>query len=93
MGEGPRRKRTDDNQTAIVEAARAIGASVVVTSDLGDGFPDLVVGFRGETEMAEVKSATGKLSPRQRRFQREWNGRPIRIWRSCDDMFYDLGLC
>lgn len=47
--------RTDANQREIVDALRKAGASVHVTSSLGGGFPDLVVGFRGKNYLMEIK--------------------------------------
>lgn len=50
----------DVNEAAIVSALRAAGASV--TSLSATGVPDLLVGFRGQTFLIEVKqeTATGK---------------------------------
>lgn len=42
-----RRARVDANQTAIVDVLRRAGRSVAITSSLGHGFPDVVVGWRG----------------------------------------------
>ena len=66
--------RTDSNQKIIVEALRKVGASVSITSNLGGGFPDLVVGYRGKSFLFEVKSKKGKLTPDQREFFDGWRG-------------------
>ena len=50
--------RTDANQPQVVKALRDAGATVAITSMVGDGFPDLVVGFRGETLLIEVKDGS-----------------------------------
>ncbi len=47
--------RVDDNQGTIVEALRRIGAEVNITSNLGGGFPDIVVSFRDMWFMIEIK--------------------------------------
>ena len=44
----------DDNQNDIVTALRKAGATVRIISQ-GEGIPDLLVGFRGETMLMEVK--------------------------------------
>src|SRR5688572_22293101 len=44
-----RAKRVDGNQNIIVKALRNQGASVAITSALGQGFPDIVVGAKGLT--------------------------------------------
>ena len=47
--------RTDGNQQAVIDALRDEGASVQSLASVGDGCPDLVVGARGVTYLAEVK--------------------------------------
>lgn len=71
--------RADANQSDIVKALRAIGASVTPTHTVGKGFPDLVVGFRGRTVLFEVKdpaqpASKRRLTPDQKVFHDEWNG-------------------
>ena len=81
-GEGVRKRgRTDANQARIVEALRRIGASVSVTSGVGNGFPDLLVGYRGQTTLLEVKD--GEKPPSKRAlteaeayFLDSWRGGP-----------------
>ena len=46
MSYGRRAARRDDNEAAIVEALRAVGASVEILGN-GDGVPDLLVGYAG----------------------------------------------
>ena len=73
-----RRHRADDNQGPIVEALRSIGCSVAITSQVGDGFPDVVAAYRGEIFLIEVKQIGGKLTPAQVDFYRGWAG-PVYI--------------
>jgi len=68
------RNRADNNQEEIVKGLRAIGASVVVLSQVGGGTPDLLVGFRGQNYLMEVKEKQGKLSPIQVEWHTFWNG-------------------
>ncbi len=56
--------RADRNQAEIVDALRAVGATVQVLSNVGDGCPDLLVGFRGLNLLLEVKD--GSLPPSHR---------------------------
>lgn len=53
--------RCDRNQPEIVSALRSIGASVLITSNQGGGFPDLVVGWRGHNYLLEVKESRNFL--------------------------------
>lgn len=71
----PRRAaRTDANQAAIVAALRDAGATVFCTNNVGDGFPDLVVGYRGRNYLLEVKSDRGRLTPSQEKLHTTWQG-------------------
>jgi len=60
-----RAARVDENQSAIVAALRAAGASVFVTSKVGNGFPDLVAGFGGITYLLEIKNPAKPKADRQ----------------------------
>ncbi len=46
--------RVDDNQRAIVNGLRKIGATVEHMAKLGKGAPDLVVGFKGVNYLFEI---------------------------------------
>lgn len=59
------RGRTDDNQTAIMEALRRVGARVQDLSQVGKGCPDLLVGFRGVNYLLEVKDSAQPPNRRQ----------------------------
>jgi len=68
-----RAAKVDDNQSEIVSALRSIGATVAITSAVGDGFPDLVVGFNGVNFLLEIKDgkkapSAQKLTPDQKIF-------------------------
>lgn len=69
-----RKAKVDTNQSDMVKALRFVGASVFVASHIGDGFPDLVVGWRGRNFLIEVKTATGKLTDEQKHFASRWQG-------------------
>jgi len=47
--------KIDANQTEVVNALRAIGASVQSLAATGKGCPDLLVGYRGINYLMEVK--------------------------------------
>ncbi len=72
-------KRTDHNQTEIVKLARKMGASVWITSALGKGAPDFVIGVRGVNLLVECKdgekvSSQRKLTPSEELFHSNWKG-------------------
>ena len=71
-----RAAKIDSNQTAVVSALRAAGATVQSLAAVGAGVPDLLIGFRGQTLLVEVKD--GAKAPSARRLtpdQLEWHGK------------------
>ena len=61
--------RTDANHAAVVRALRQVGASVLDLSRVGQGCPDLLVGYQGKNFLVEVKAtAKKKLTKDQVRF-------------------------
>ena len=70
----------DKNQAEIVKALRDIGVSVAITSNVGNGFPDLVCAARhaNRNVLIEVKAEGECLTPEQVRFHASWRG-PIFI--------------
>lgn len=79
-----RAKKVDANQKKIVEALRAAGWSVYITSMVGAGYPDLTIGRDGRTELVEIKDGSKfpsqrVLTPAQEKFFREWKGSVIVI--------------
>lgn len=74
-----RRAASDGNQPAIVAALRKAGATVAACHAVGQGFPDLVVGFRGQNYLIEVKDPSQpkhrhELTPAQVEFHAGWKG-------------------
>jgi Holliday junction resolvase len=73
--------KVDLNQAGIVKRLRMIpGVSVVDTSIMGKGFPDLVIGYRGRNYLFEVKNPDKKklypydLTPAQVKFLHSFRG-------------------
>jgi hypothetical protein len=84
-----RANRIDDNQNDIVAALRKAGATVRVISQ-GEGIPDLLVGFRGETILLEVKDgnkppSARALTPAEKKFFDEWEGGLCMVVKSVED--------
>lgn len=74
-------KRTDFNQSRIVERFRSLGCQVFVTSSLGKGFVDLVVKapYSHRALLVEVKDGSKppsqqKLTPDEIKFHNDWFG-------------------
>lgn len=60
-----RAAKTDANQTQVVSALRAAGATVQSLAAIGKGAPDLLVAFRGEMFLLEVKDGAKPPSARE----------------------------
>lgn len=74
-------RKVDANQPSIVDAFRAMGVSVWITSTAGQGAPDLVVGESHWCVPVEIKSQKGELTPDQQKWVAGWGG-PYFIVRS-----------
>jgi hypothetical protein len=94
-----RARNVDLNHRDICEALRAVGASVTALIRVGDGCPDLLVGYRDETFLLEVKRPLGarggtsrsKLEESQEEWIGSWRGRPVAIVRSPDEALEAIG--
>lgn len=90
--------RPDKTHDEVVKALRAVGASVVPLVSTGGGgwertgLPDLLVGFRGETWLFEVKGADGKLRGTQVEWARKWTGCQPLVVRSASEALSALGI-
>ena len=84
--------KTDDNQQEIIDALRAIGASVQDLSKVGGGCPDLACGFRGQVFMLEIKNpeTKGKLNTMQKVWHKNWNGH-VAVVRTVDEALKVIG--
>lgn len=73
-------KRVDANQSSIVEALRKIpGVSAQSTHMVGDGFTDIIVGYKKINYIFELKNpkrppCRRKLREKQKQFHAEWKG-------------------
>lgn len=82
-------KRVDANQKEITAALRKMGVCVAVTSSLGSGFPDIVLGMNGRNYLIELKDGTKppsarKLTKQEEAFHESWLGQ-IAIINSLDE--------
>ena len=75
-----RAKRIDGNQNEVVKNLRKVpGVTVAITSMVGGGFPDIVVGYRGENLLIELKDpsqpkSARKLTKPEQKFHDTWMG-------------------
>jgi hypothetical protein len=85
-----RAAKVDDNQAAIVDLLRAVGATVESLARVGNGVPDLLVGFRGVNWLLEVKAPKGALTDDQAGWHPLWRGQ-VAIVRSADEALKVIG--
>ena len=74
-----RAARTDGNHQAVIRALRSAGIAARSLAGVGDGFPDLIAGFRGVNVLLEVKDGTKfpadrKLTKAEEEFIASWPG-------------------
>lgn len=74
-----RAKRVDDNQRQIVNQLRQLGATVRHLHMVGDGLPDIIIGFRKKNFLIEIKDhkkkkSAKKLTEDEQEFFNTWNG-------------------
>lgn len=88
--------KVDENQPEIVAALRKAGASVETLHAVGQGCPDLMVGYRGTNYALEVKdgrkppSARG-LTDAQLRWHSLWRGH-VQIVNNVDEALAAIGI-
>ena len=98
-----RAARTDGNQADIIAALTAAGCSCQSLAGVGDGCPDLLVGWGGSSgrlAVMEIKDPTKPIAdqeftPKQKQWHRAWRG-PAHLVRSADEAlaivtFYRVG--
>ena len=74
-------KRVDKNQREIVSHLRTLFCSVLDLSAVGRGCPDLLVCFRDDLMLVEVKCEKGRLTPDQTTWHSDWQSK-VHIVRS-----------
>ena len=84
-----RAAKIDANQEAVVTALRAAGATVQSLAGVGKGVPDLLVGFKGQTLLLEIKDGNKPPSKRslnedQLRWHGNWKGGALAVVDSPD---------
>ena len=85
-----RAARVDANQAELVAALRKLGCSVEPLHAVGKGVPDLLVGYRGDKYLIEVKDgekppSKRKLRPTQEDWHANWRG-SVHVFKSIDDV-------
>lgn len=92
-----RAARIDANHEQVVLALRTAGATVQSLAAVGQGVPDLLVGFQGKTLLMEIKD--GRKTPSERRLTEDqlkwhgaWRGGPLAVVDGVDASLRMLGV-
>lgn len=90
-----RAARVDSNHSQIVQALRQVGASVQDLSGVGQGCPDLLVGFRRRSYPLEIKDgakakSARRLTPDEEVWHRTWAG-DVYVVESVEDALRVIG--
>ena len=91
-----RAAKVDRNQAEITAALRTVGASVQSLAAVGNGVPDLLVGFRRATYLLEVKDgkkppSARELTPDQVTWHMGWIGGPCVVVNSTEEALAAIG--
>ncbi len=91
-----RAAKVDRNHPAIVRALQSVGATVKSLASVGQGTPDLLVGYRRETFLLEVKDGEAvisrqRLTEDQEEWHRVWRGLPVAIVRDVNEALLAIG--
>lgn len=91
-----RAAHVDRNQPQIVDALRKVGASVQHLHQVGKGCPDLLVGFRRQTFLLEVKpdvTTTRDRNPNalEEMWHRIWRGLPVAVVHTPEEALVAIG--
>ena len=70
-----RASKVDANQTAVVSALEAAGASVQSLAPIGKGCPDILVARGGQMYLLEIKNPKGRdeVNEAQQKWHIAWN--------------------
>ena len=74
-----RAARVDSNQSEVTKALRKIGCSVQLLHSVGKGCPDILVGYKGNNYLLEIKDgekpeSARKLTAEQVIWHFDWKG-------------------
>lgn len=89
-----RAKKVDSNQPTIVKQLKALHVSVQHLHMVGDGCLDVLLGFRGENFLVELKRPGLKkkgLKPKQIKFLAEWRGQAT-VCETLEEILVVIGL-
>ena len=83
--------KVDRNHNEIVTGLRQLGATVLSIASIGNGAPDILVGWRGRNYLFEIKDDRGQLTDDEETFFDRWNGQ-VKLVRNLLDAVQEIQL-
>lgn len=85
--------KIDSNQKAIIQRLREIPSlSVVSIASVGNGIPDIIIGYKNFNYLIELKSSsTSKLTEQEIKFVKGWNGN-VAVCYNLDQVLQVIGI-
>ena len=77
--------KVDAVQHEIVTFLRKFGCSVQSLASVGEGCPDLLIGYRRVNYLAECKTPGGRHRAKQGEWAESWAGGPVLLLRSVEE--------
>lgn len=89
--------KVDANHAEIVAGLRACGVSVLDTSAVGSGCPDIIAGVNGRTYLVEIKNPATKygrkgLNANQSEWAAAWRGGPVAVVTTLSEALAAVGV-
>ena len=85
-----RAAKVDANHSTIIAALRQVGATVQDLAKVGQGCPDILVGYRGQNYLMEIKTNKGKATLPQIAWHTFWQGQVV-VVRDVDEALHVIG--
>ena len=91
-----RASKVDRNQSEIVKKLREVGCTVQLLHTVGQGCPDILVGYRGSNFALEIKDgllppSARKLTEPEAAWHRDWRGH-VAIVNDADEALEAVGV-
>jgi len=85
--------KIDSNQKQIVKRLREIpGVSIVSIASVGNGTPDIIVGYKNFNYLIELKSSSiSKLTEQEIKFIKDWKGN-VAVCYNFDQVLQVIGI-
>ncbi len=90
------RRRVDSNHRQVANTLSAAGALLQTLAPVGEGCPDMLVGYRAQLYLLEVKDGTKPrsqcaLTPDEAAWHRVWGSYQVHVVKSAEEALRVVG--